>query len=261
MRQRSRAFEDAYDRSVRQPAKLRAVRDANRPAMHGRNSLRRSGFLLREEAKGSGALVRRSGRGAAAAAGVDVGGYWNFALYVLSTVVLLALMKAMLEGRGPAAVQTAFGWVGGGVQRFFSPTDPLIPQGAVDAAAAAGGAAVGTAVAASTAAARHTGRLVPVPGNLATRNGIQLDAGVAPEATAVARRFGVRINSGYRSAADNRAAGGAPNSDHLRGTAADFTGSRTAMQALQAWAERQGFPYVEPTSQTGGTHVHISFAR
>lgn len=76
---------------------------------------------------------------------------------------------------------------------------------------------------------------------------------------AITRMFGVTVSSGYRTAQHNAEVGGAPNSDHLTGNAVDFVGSQSALQKLQAWAGR--FWYVEPWSQTGGTHVHISFNR
>ena len=92
-------------------------------------------------------------------------------------------------------------------------------------------------------------------------NGIQVDARIAPEVAAIERGFGVGASSGLRTAAHNAQVGGAGNSDHLRGDAVDFVGSPQQMSMLQAWALRQGFPYVEPTAQTGGSHVHISFLR
>lgn len=103
--------------------------------------------------------------------------------------------------------------------------------------------------------------LAAVPLNLATRKGIGLDQQVLPEAERIAQQFGVKVNSGYRSPAHNAQVGGAQGSDHLTGDAVDFTGSPAAMQALQQWALRQRFPYVEPWSQTGGSHVHISLRR
>jgi len=77
----------------------------------------------------------------------------------------------------------------------------------------------------------------------------------------ITRTFGVTVSSGYRTAAHNAEVGGAPNSDHLTGNAVDFVGSPTALRRLYQWAIKAGFPYVEPWSQTGGSHVHISFAR
>lgn len=99
-----------------------------------------------------------------------------------------------------------------------------------------------------------------VPGQLASRAGIQVDKAVLGEAEAIARRFGLKINSGYRSAQHNAAVGGAENSDHLRGDAVDFVGSPAQMLAAYKFAQGR-FPYVEPWNQAGGNHVHISFKR
>lgn len=74
-------------------------------------------------------------------------------------------------------------------------------------------------------------------------------------------RFGVKVSSAYRTPQHNSEVGGAPNSDHLTGNAVDFVGPPAALKALYAWAIAMRFPYVEPWSQTGGNHVHISFAR
>lgn len=103
--------------------------------------------------------------------------------------------------------------------------------------------------------------LAAVPLGLETRKGIQVDNSILPAVEQVAQQFGVKVNSGYRSAAHNAQVGGAEHSDHLTGDAVDFTGSPQQMAALQAWALKQKFPYVEPTSQTHGSHVHISFRR
>lgn len=103
--------------------------------------------------------------------------------------------------------------------------------------------------------------LVGVPTGFATRPGVQLNSQWLSEAERLDRQFGVRINSGYRSPARNRAVGGARHSDHLSGNAVDFTGSPAAMRALYKYAQKRGYPYVEPWGQAGGSHVHISFAR
>jgi hypothetical protein len=101
--------------------------------------------------------------------------------------------------------------------------------------------------------------LVQVPGGYATRSGISLNSAVLGEALKVAKLFGVKINSGYRSPEHNAAVGGAPHSDHLSGNAVDFTGSSQAMAKLYQWAQGR-FPYIEPMSQAKN-HVHISFIR
>lgn len=68
--------------------------------------------------------------------------------------------------------------------------------------------------------------------------------------------FGCLVSSAYRTAKQNEDAGGATNSDHLRGTAVDLVGGRQT--ALYNWAIAQKYPYVEPMAEAK-THVHISF--
>lgn len=109
--------------------------------------------------------------------------------------------------------------------------------------------------------ASHGLKLEAVPHNWSTRGGIDVNQAILPHVVGIAERFGVKVNSGYRSAEHNAAVGGAKNSDHLSGNAVDFTGSEAAMRKLYEWAQKQGFPYVEPWSQAGGNHVHISFIR
>ena len=65
-----------------------------------------------------------------------------------------------------------------------------------------------------------------------------LTAAASAMVNAVLSRFpGTRMTSGYRSPAQNRAVGGAPNSDHMSGRAADFVGSNMDAIAafLRAW--------------------------
>jgi hypothetical protein len=103
-------------------------------------------------------------------------------------------------------------------------------------------------------------KLTAVPLTLSTRNGIQVDQTILPAVLKVAQQFGVKVNSGYRSAQHNAQVGGAENSDHLRGDAVDFVGTPQQMRQLYQWAQGK-FAYVEPWSQAGGNHVHISFQR
>lgn len=105
------------------------------------------------------------------------------------------------------------------------------------------------------------GKIVGVPDSLATHSGIGLAAPILGQAEALAKRFGVKINSGYRSPQHNASVGGARNSDHLSGDAVDYVGSPAAMRALYNYALKAGYAYVEPWAQAGGNHVHISFAR
>ena len=83
-----------------------------------------------------------------------------------------------------------------------------------------------------------TGRLVEVPVEVAARRGILLDEAVAAQAIALARRFGLRISSGYRDPGTNAATSGRSRSDHLCGLAADFSGPLPAMARLELWAAR-----------------------
>ena len=101
--------------------------------------------------------------------------------------------------------------------------------------------------------------LAAVPGPLDTRPGIAVDQAILPAVEQLAGRFGVKVNSGYRSPQHNAQVGGAGNSDHLRGDAVDFTGAPAALQALYRFAQGR-FPYVEPMPQARD-HVHISFRR
>ena len=110
-----------------------------------------------------------------------------------------------------------------------------------------------------------TGRLVPVPIDVASRPGILLDQAILNRAVEMAKRFGLLITSGYRDSQRNAASGGASRSDHLCGLAADFGGSVAAMSRLELWARQQGFAYVDgPVVNVDGRHgdhVHVSFTR
>lgn len=70
-------------------------------------------------------------------------------------------------------------------------------------------------------------------------------------------KWNALVSSAYRTEQQNEDAGGATNSDHLRGDAVDFVTS--ALQAMHTWAVANKFPYVEPLSESVN-HVHISFA-
>lgn len=97
--------------------------------------------------------------------------------------------------------------------------------------------------------------IVGIPGT-----SYQANSAIIPDVTSITRKFGVRVNSGYRSPEHNAEVGGAPHSDHLTGNAIDFVGTPQQMRALYQWAQGR-FPYVEPWGQAGGNHVHISFIR
>jgi hypothetical protein len=97
--------------------------------------------------------------------------------------------------------------------------------------------------------------IVPIPGT-----SYQANSAIIPNVEAITKRFGVRVNSAYRSPQHNAEVGGASHSDHLSGNAIDFVGTPQQMKALYQWSQGR-FPYVEPWGQAGGNHVHISFIR
>lgn len=97
--------------------------------------------------------------------------------------------------------------------------------------------------------------LALIPGTTYQANGA-----ILPQVEDITKRFGVRVNSAYRSPEHNAAVGGAQHSDHLSGNAIDFVGTPQQMRALYQWSQGR-FPYVEPWDQAGGNHVHISFIR
>lgn len=70
----------------------------------------------------------------------------------------------------------------------------------------------------------------------------------------------IRISSGYRSPQLNAAVGGAQNSQHMRGQAADITaGSREANQQLFNWIINSGINFDQIIDEKGYQWVHISF--
>lgn len=70
----------------------------------------------------------------------------------------------------------------------------------------------------------------------------------------------IRISSGYRSPQLNAAVGGAQNSQHMRGQAADITaGSREANQQLFNWIINSGINFDQIIDEKGFQWVHISF--
>jgi hypothetical protein len=131
-------------------------------------------------------------------------------------------------------------------------SQPKTPQPVPAAVIPSSGGGAGTVT--------QTGLYSVIPARYATRSGIRLSAGLVPQVEQITKQFGVRVNSGYRTAARNAEVGGAPHSDHLSGNAVDFTGTPAQMRALYDWAQGR-FPYVEPWDQAHGNHVHISFKR
>lgn len=95
--------------------------------------------------------------------------------------------------------------------------------------------------------------------------------GISETAFTLARRFGLKIASGYRDPICNKKVGGADNSDHLCGAGVDFVGPPARMAALALHAEGTG-DYamviygplkIGPQNAWEGhyDHVHISFIR
>lgn len=80
------------------------------------------------------------------------------------------------------------------------------------------------------------------------------------------RRFGViRITSGYRSAELNKAVGGAPHSQHMRGEAADIHISSMEVGRKMYDFIRQNTPFdqllFEHSTKTGATWIHVSYSQ
>ncbi len=70
----------------------------------------------------------------------------------------------------------------------------------------------------------------------------------------------LRVNSGYRCEALNRAVGGVSNSQHLLGEAADITaGSRDANRRLLAMINKLGLPYDQLIDECNGRWLHVSY--
>jgi len=68
----------------------------------------------------------------------------------------------------------------------------------------------------------------------------------------------ITVSSGYRCAALNKAVGGAANSAHLLGLAADITAPGMTPQALAKMIQRAGIAYDQLIYE--GTWVHIGLA-
>ncbi len=83
-------------------------------------------------------------------------------------------------------------------------------------------------------------------------------------AGALAKKHHLKINSGYRTPAHNKAVGGVPGSDHTKGTpsnpgAVDLGGSVADMQAAAAEAHSMGIGTLIHDAGSG-LHLHLSFA-
>ncbi len=71
----------------------------------------------------------------------------------------------------------------------------------------------------------------------------------------------LRVNSGYRSTALNRAIGGTATSQHLRGEAADITaGSPDANRKLFSLAIKMQLPFDQLIDEKNYSWIHISYS-
>ncbi len=69
----------------------------------------------------------------------------------------------------------------------------------------------------------------------------------------------IRVNSGYRCPALNKAVGGTPGSQHLRGEAADITvGTPSANRRLLALIKRLDLPVDQCIDEKGCRWIHVS---
>lgn len=98
----------------------------------------------------------------------------------------------------------------------------------------------------------------------ATRHLAQLYALTWGVLEPIRRRWGATfVSSGYRSSALNKAVGGQPNSDHLRGVAADiWRVQQGSLEEMFHWVRKGDLPFgqviLEDTRQQGWNAVHVS---
>lgn len=254
---------------------------AEPPAPQGfdpKRALRRAGLAAQSDAIRTGELAAPFARAFNRYTGLERAGIGATLMFAGFTVLGLALLDAALRGRGPAAVERILALAGGGVQRLFAASDPIIgyaaPEGGYEPVArtplSPGARAAGrveeTRDVPGAPGFRRARRIVPLPGHA----GVRVDAGLVALVGWIERTFKVRATSGHRSPARNEAVGGADNSDHLDGLAVDFAGTTAAMRRLANWARLLPFAYVEfdplPATRHGDPddhddHVHISFFR
>lgn len=70
----------------------------------------------------------------------------------------------------------------------------------------------------------------------------------------------IRVNSGYRSPALNKAVKGSKTSQHVKGQAADITaGSKQENKKLFELAQQLNLPYCQLIDERGFSWVHISY--
>lgn len=71
----------------------------------------------------------------------------------------------------------------------------------------------------------------------------------------------IAVNSGYRCRALNKAVGGVPSSQHMRGEAADITGgSRMANRELYRLMKRLNLPVDQAINEHDFAWIHVSFS-
>lgn len=72
----------------------------------------------------------------------------------------------------------------------------------------------------------------------------------------------IKVTSGYRSAALNKAVGGVSTSDHLKGRAADIVGTpntKAENRKLYEICKRLDLPYRQLINEKGFSWVHVSY--
>lgn len=69
--------------------------------------------------------------------------------------------------------------------------------------------------------------------------------------------FPIRINSGYRSPAVNHKAGGAPNSQHLKGQAADFVPGGVSIQVAFDLIRNSAIQFDQLILEPGWVHISV----
>lgn len=99
---------------------------------------RRARVVVREEARATGAVAKRATRttsrtltraGAMPPLGTSTTGWGGLLIYGFASIVALALLDALLRGRGPAGVDVAFRGLSQGIRKLIDPTDPIIGPG------------------------------------------------------------------------------------------------------------------------------------
>jgi hypothetical protein len=96
-------------------------------------------------------------------------------------------------------------------------------------------------------------------GNLTEYAGYKFDESVVGNVQELAERHGLRVSSGHRTEAHNERVGGAENSYHLTGRAADFVGTEAQMQAAAADARASGASEVLIHNVGSGRHLHVAW--